>query len=223
MRDGNGDVAYSGPTVFLPQDQTSGPSGWSRRPTPEPTQIGLEGEFYPTYAFTEETGPFSAFPDAANPAISMLVYTGDLGMDDGSPQSVYALRQDATLDAGARRPTGKPFRLDLQPGQTAQLPDGLGTVSFDGVERWNKIQISHTPGKLVALGGRGPGADRAARLAVHPAAAGLGARPSGGWTHTGRGGRRSTGPAAATSPSCSTDLVAALQARAGTGSQKEKS
>ncbi len=34
-----------------------------------------------------------------------------------------------------------------------KLPDGLGTVSFDGVERWNKIQISRTPGKFVALAG----------------------------------------------------------------------
>jgi cytochrome c biogenesis protein len=38
-------------------------------------------------------------------------------------------------------------------GQTVDLPDGAGTVSFDGLERWNKIQISRTPGKLVALGG----------------------------------------------------------------------
>jgi cytochrome c biogenesis protein len=33
------------------------------------------------------------------------------------------------------------------------LPDGLGTVSFDGLERWNKIQISQTPGKWIALAG----------------------------------------------------------------------
>jgi cytochrome c biogenesis protein len=45
------------------------------------------------------------------------------------------------------------FRVDLAPGQKAELPDGLGSVSFDGVQRWNKIQISRTPGKLVALAG----------------------------------------------------------------------
>jgi cytochrome c biogenesis protein len=33
------------------------------------------------------------------------------------------------------------------------LPDGLGSVTFDGLQRWNKIQISRTPGKLVALTG----------------------------------------------------------------------
>lgn len=45
------------------------------------------------------------------------------------------------------------FRLDLTPGQSAELPDGLGTVTFEGVERWNRIQISRSPGKFVALGG----------------------------------------------------------------------
>jgi cytochrome c biogenesis protein len=43
--------------------------------------------------------------------------------------------------------------MDLQPGQTARLPDGLGTVTFEEVVPWNKVQISRTPGKLVALGG----------------------------------------------------------------------
>ena len=45
------------------------------------------------------------------------------------------------------------FRVDLAPGQRVQLPDELGSVSFDGIQRWNKIQISRTPGKLVALAG----------------------------------------------------------------------
>jgi cytochrome c biogenesis protein len=111
----------------------------------------VEGEFYPTYAFTEESGPFSIFGNAANPAISMLVYAGDLGMDTGEPQSIYSLDK-----AGVERvdkADGSMFRVDLAPGDEVTLPDGLGTVSFDGLERWNKVQISRTPGKLVALAG----------------------------------------------------------------------
>ena len=91
VRDGNGDVAYSGPTIFLPEDQTFQSIGVVKAPDARPTQIGLEGWFYPTYAFTDETGPFSIFGKADNPAISMQVYAGDLGMDDGVAQSVYAL------------------------------------------------------------------------------------------------------------------------------------
>ncbi|MCW2791924.1 MAG: ResB family protein [Nocardioides sp.] len=151
IRDGNGDKVYSGPTIFLPTDQTFRSFGVVKAPDAEPTQIGLEGEFYPTYAFTDATGPYSAFGNALNPAISMLVYTGDLGMDNGTAQSVYALdKSNTTL---LKKKDGSMFRVDLQPGESVKLPNGLGTVSFDRVERWNKIQISQTPGKRIALGG----------------------------------------------------------------------
>ncbi|WP_432476388.1 cytochrome c biogenesis protein ResB [Nocardioides sp. GXQ0305] len=151
IRDGNGDVAYSGPTVFLPEDQSFQSIGVVKAPDARPTQVGLEGWFYPTYAFTRETGPFSVLGRADNPAISMLVYAGDLGMDDASPQSVYAL--DKSRADLVTKDDGQPFRVDLPVGEQVKLPDGLGTVSFDGVERWNKIQISQTPGKWVALSG----------------------------------------------------------------------
>ncbi len=151
IRDGNGDIAYSGPTIFLPEDQSFQSIGVVKAPDAQPTQIGLEGWFYPTYAFTPERGPFSIFGRADNPAISMLVYAGDLGMDDGSSQSVYAL--DKSGVDPVLKPDGQPFRVDLPVGKKVQLPDGLGSVSFDRVERWNKIQISQTPGKWVALTG----------------------------------------------------------------------
>jgi cytochrome c biogenesis protein len=151
IRDGNGDVSYSGPTIFLPTDQTFRSFGVVKAPDAEPTQIGLEGEFYPTYAFTDARGPYSAFGNALNPAISMLVYTGDLGMDDGTPQSVYSL--DKAHTNLVRKPDGSMFRIDLQPGKRVELPNKLGSVSFDGVQRWNKIQISQTPGKKIALSG----------------------------------------------------------------------
>ncbi len=45
------------------------------------------------------------------------------------------------------------FRVDLQEGQSIDLPDGAGSVTFEGVERWNKLQISRTPGMHVTLAG----------------------------------------------------------------------
>ena len=48
---------------------------------------------------------------------------------------------------------GSMFRVDLQPGQSIDLPDGAGSVTFEGVERWNKLQISRTPGMHVTLAG----------------------------------------------------------------------
>ncbi|GAW48850.1 MULTISPECIES: cytochrome c biogenesis protein ResB [unclassified Nocardioides] len=152
IRDGDGDKVYSGPTVFLPTDQTFQSIGVVKAPNADPTQIGLEGEFYPTVAFSKHTGSyFSAFGNAVDPLVSMLVYTGDLGMDTGAPQSVYSL--DKTGTAMLTKKNGAPYRIDLRPGDTVTLPNGLGTVSFDGLDTWTKIQISQTPGKWIALTG----------------------------------------------------------------------
>jgi cytochrome c biogenesis protein len=155
VRDGTGQVAYSGPVVFLPEDSTFRSFGVVKVPEARgpdgPTQLGFEGELYPTYAFTDATGPFSAFPDAKNPALSMLAYQGDLGLDDGVPQSVYALDKKG-LDP-VEKGDGKPFRVDLMLDQTVTLPDGLGTITFDGMSRFVKLQVSRSPGDWVALTG----------------------------------------------------------------------
>lgn len=38
-------------------------------------------------------------------------------------------------------------------GQTRRLPNGIGTITLDGVRRWAKLQISATPAEPLALGG----------------------------------------------------------------------
>ena len=146
IRDGNGDVTSSGPTVFLPTDQTFQSFGVVKAPFAEPKEIGLEGEFYPTFALGDGM-PRSSFGDLVNPLLSLSVYTGDLG----SGGSVYVL--DKANAEQVMNKDGQPFRLDLREGDTVKLPDGLGSVTFEGIERWNKIQISRTPGKLIALTG----------------------------------------------------------------------
>ena len=155
VRNADRSIAFSGPVVFLPEDSTFRSFGVVKVPDAEQgtgnTQLGLEGEFYPTYGFIKgrNGGPFSAFPDAKNPALSMLVWQGDLGLDSGKPQSVYGLQKKG-LDP-VRKADGKPLRLDLGMGATSTLPDGLGTVTFDGLSRYVKLQVSHTPGQKIAL------------------------------------------------------------------------
>ena len=107
--------------------------------------------FFPTYSFTMERGPFSVFPDALNPAMSLLAYHGDLGIDGGVPQSVFELDTDDMEQF--EKADGKPFRVDLAPGKRVELPDGLGSIRFDGWQRWVKVQVSDSPGKGVALAG----------------------------------------------------------------------
>ena len=148
VRNADRSVAFSGPVVFLPEDSTFRSFGVVKVPDARrraaSTQLGLEGEFYPTYAFTKASGPFSAFPDDKNPAISMLAYRGDLGLDTGEPQSVYALQKKG-LDP-VRKADGKPLRLDLAMGSSARLPDGLGTVTFDGGQSLREAPGQPHPG-----------------------------------------------------------------------------
>jgi cytochrome c biogenesis protein len=157
IRDGEGNVAQSGPTVFLPTNaQTFESFGVVKAPDAQPTQIGLEGTFYPTFTMGQDadgnlTMPASAWGDALDPLVSLQVFTGDVGLDDGTSSSVYVL--DKTRADQVTKANGQPFRLDLRPGESVDLPDGLGSVTFEGLQRWNKIQISRTPGKMVALTG----------------------------------------------------------------------
>ena len=147
VRDSSGEISYQGPTVFLPQDQGFLSFGVIKAASARP-QVALEGLFYPTYLMLDGD-PINVMGDDRNPTLSMLLYSGDLGLDDGVGQSFYVLdksKADPVLKAD-----GSPVRVDLQPGQTETLPEGLGTVTFDGVEPWTRIQISRTPGKEVAL------------------------------------------------------------------------
>jgi cytochrome c biogenesis protein len=151
IRDGEGKVAYSGPTPFLPENQQTFQSfGVIKAPDAKPKQIGLEGLFLPTY--NEDPMRFaSLFGDDKNPYLTMQAYVGDLGMDDGVPQSIYTLEKGGlTL---LKKPGGAMFRADLHVGETAKLPGANGSVTFEGVEPWVRVQISKRPGTPFALGG----------------------------------------------------------------------
>ena len=200
VRDGKGNVAYSGATVFLPENEAFTSFGVVKAPDAQPKQIGLRGEFYPTYAFTMATGPFSAFPDAKNPAISMLAYSGDLGLDTGEAQSVYAL--DTKGLTMVRKADGKPQRIDLALGKSQTLPDGLGTVTFDGLSRFVRLQVSESPGSKIALGGM--------VLALTGLLASLFVRPRRIWLRTRREGDRTIVEVAGLDRSSGGDLTGEL-------------
>ncbi len=156
VKDGRGKVAYQGPAVFLPQDSSFRSFGVIKVPDAEPQQLGFEGLFLPTYGYTRTAGPFSQFPDDLDPVLSLVPYHGDLGLDSGEPQSVYALQKGPrlkTFESADPATLGPVKRIKLQVGETAQIPDGLGSIRFDGVQRFVKLQISHSPGKEVALVG----------------------------------------------------------------------
>lgn len=129
IRNADGDVVYSESVPFLPQDKNMTSLGVIKVPDGMPKQLGLVGFFYPTQVPLASGAFSSAYPALVNPVVSLDVYAGDLGIDDGTPRSVYTL--DPT---GMERLTGGDTgvdRIELAPGQTQDLPGGYGTITFE--------------------------------------------------------------------------------------------
>ena len=192
IRDGEGEVTKSGPVVFLPTNsQTFESFGVVKAPFAQPEQIGLEGTFYPTFAMGRDadgnlTMPASVWGDALDPLISMSLWTGDLGVDDGSASSVYVLdKADATQVTKA---DGQPFRMDLRPGESV---DAARRPRHRVVRRAPALEQDPDQPQPRQAGGAGWCGARAARpagLAVHPPAPDVGAGPAAGRRHhPGRG------------------------------------
>lgn len=139
VRDASGDVVYDQYTPFLAQDDAMTSLGVIKLPDGLEEQLGLRGFFYPT-AVPLDTGALaSAYPDLANPVLSLQAFAGDLGLDAGIPRSVYALETDEmTQIAGGDSGTDA---LTLAPGQTIDIPGGLGTITFEDVRRYGVIEV----------------------------------------------------------------------------------
>jgi len=148
VRDGNGDVAYAGPVVFLPADGNFTSNGVIKAPDARPERLAFEGIFLPT-AKIDEQGMRSVFPDLLNPQLLVNAWAGPPRQETGAPENIYVLDPDGLTQLV--RPDGEPVRAALEPGATYELPDGRGTLSFDGLRRWTKLQISTTPGGWFAL------------------------------------------------------------------------
>jgi cytochrome c biogenesis protein len=148
--DGKGEVVFDDAVPFLPGDASYTSSGVIKVPDAQPQGWGFQGFFLPT-AITvgKDEAPISAFPAAANPFLGLFVFRGDLGLDDGQPQSVFAL--DKTGMKQVRNRDGTPFRVSLSPGQAADLPGG-GSIEFVKLRQFARLQISSSPWAGVPLG-----------------------------------------------------------------------
>ena len=181
VEDGDGRVVFSGAVPFLPADPSYTSNGVIKVPDAQPEQLGFEGFFLPTAVFGADDVPVSAFPDAANPILGLFAFHGDLGLDDGQPQSVYVLEREQLTQF--RQPDGTPLRLLLEPGASVDLPDGMGRITFDGLRQFTKLQISASPGKEVPLvAGVLAILGLVMSLTIRPRRAWVRARPEGGRT-----------------------------------------
>ena len=137
----NGQVAYDEATPFIPANTSTFLSdGVIKAPD---ASLGFMGVFVPTAISVGGTLQ-SIFPAADAPAVSLIGYSGNLGLNSGVPQSVYQL--DTT---GMTKLSGSPHLL--QAGQTWTLPNGKGSVTFVGVKQWVSLAITYDPGQVPAL------------------------------------------------------------------------
>lgn len=149
IRDGEGNVAFSGPVVYLPQDANMTSLGVIKVPDAKPSQFGILSFFYPTVAKLK-TGALTSFtPEALDPLVSMNIYKGNLGLDSGIPSNVFSLAVHG-LDQLTGGKTGVKS-IELRPGQSAELPQGLGTVTFEELRRYAALDIDYNPGQGFVL------------------------------------------------------------------------
>ncbi|MGP3534484.1 cytochrome c biogenesis protein ResB [Microbacterium sp. RD1] len=128
ITDADGLEIYRSSVPFLPQDANMTSLGVVKVADGLPEQIGLIGFFYPTMQPLKSGAFSSIYGDLQYPMLTLDVYEGDLGIDDGTPRSVY------TLDVSdMTQLTGRAVDVDsiqLLPGESAPLPNGLGTITF---------------------------------------------------------------------------------------------
>lgn len=146
VRDSTGRVVYSQATPFLPQDSDYSSLGVVKATAAQPEPIGLTGFFLPTASVDKAGNPVSVFPDLGNPRLVLSAYQGDMQL--ARTPSVYLL--DTSTMTPLVTESGGPVIL-LSPGQSAQLKGGVGTVTFDGVQRYAGLSVRHDPGKVWAL------------------------------------------------------------------------
>ena len=108
-------------------------------------QLAIVGIFAPT-ALLHGGIMTSSFPSADNPGVAVDVYRGDLGMEGGRSQSVFAI-DTSQVDKGLLT---KQARANLMLGESITLDDGT-QITFTGYNEWVSLQTSYDPAQVWAL------------------------------------------------------------------------
>ncbi|MGW3150007.1 MULTISPECIES: cytochrome c biogenesis protein ResB [Streptomyces] len=156
VRDGKGDVVYRDAVPLLPLDGNVTSNGvvkvmdGYKDAKGAGEQLGIQAFFLPTYGGGASV--LSQFPSLLNPVLNLAPYHGDLGVNSGLPQSVYQLNK--THMKAFKDAKGRQLRVNLKPGQTTQLPNGAGSITFEkDIKEWAGFEIVQEPGSGWALGG----------------------------------------------------------------------
>ena len=141
VRDSQGKVAFQGPVTFLPQDGNLRSIGAIKVPDADP-EVGFVASFLPTYSRTTNNGGISIYPQLLDPRLLFSVWSGDLGLNSGIPQSVYRIDTSKMQNLGLG---------SLKIGESYSYPGG--TITLEGVVPWINLQFVEDRGKGFALFG----------------------------------------------------------------------
>ncbi|MFE7756181.1 cytochrome c biogenesis protein ResB [Streptomyces sp. NPDC057429] len=157
VKDGRGKEVYRTAVPLLPIDNNVTSTGaikvmdGYKGADGKKTQLGFQAFFVPTFAGNGQGTMFSQFPGADYPVLALNGYHGSLGVDSGLPQNVYQL--DTSKMKEFKDANGDKLKQRMRPGETMKLPDGAGSVTFEGVEEWASFQITRQPASGWALTG----------------------------------------------------------------------
>ena len=150
VRDAAGEVAFAGPVPFVAADDVYTSRGVIKVPDVSTgDQIGIVGFLLPTALETAPGLWRSVNPQPNAPLLVLSVWAGDLGLDDGIPQNVYQLDQQGMTQAVDA--ADAPVTLYVRPGETVDLPDGLGSITFDALPRFVALDLRHDPSLAFVL------------------------------------------------------------------------
>jgi cytochrome c biogenesis protein len=141
VRDSQGNVAFQGPVTFLPQDGNLRSIGSIKVPDANP-EVGFVASFLPTYSRSADDGGISIYPQLLDPRMLFSVWSGDLGLNSGIPQSVYRIDTSKMQNLGLGA---------LKIGESFTYPGG--TITLEGVVPWINLQFVEDRGKGFALFG----------------------------------------------------------------------
>jgi cytochrome c biogenesis protein len=114
----------------------------------EDAEVGFDATLVPTY---DDGGMLlGTDPELNNPVLALTAYTGDLGLADGQPESVYAINEAQIASGNLQQVNDQAEVIGV--GDAMTLPDG-STLTFDGVEQYAVLQVRHDPGGPIVLAG----------------------------------------------------------------------
>ena len=149
VKDPNGTIVFSQPTACLPQNANLTSICVIKLPDGLDKQLGMLGFFYPTSVALTDGTLASNYPDLLNPILSLNMYTGDLGLDNGVGTNAYSLNTDSLTEVAGLKADTPAIRLGV--GDSAQLPGGLGTIQLTAVPRFVSLDVHHDPAQVWVL------------------------------------------------------------------------